>query len=77
MRAAAADLEFEEAGRLRDELKRLEALDLGPAGATSGSRVPGKAKRDQDAGAARGGWVGGTIPSKIRRGRGPKQAKAR
>jgi excinuclease ABC subunit B len=29
MRAAAADLEFEEAGRLRDEIKRLEALDLG------------------------------------------------
>ena len=29
MRAAAADLEFEEAARLRDELKRLEALDLG------------------------------------------------
>ncbi len=29
MRNAAADLEFEEAGRLRDEIKRLEALDLG------------------------------------------------
>jgi excinuclease ABC subunit B len=29
MRAAAADLEFEEAARLRDELKRLEAIDLG------------------------------------------------
>jgi excinuclease ABC subunit B len=29
MRAAAADLEFEEAARLRDELRRLEALDLG------------------------------------------------
>ncbi len=29
MRAAAADLEFEEAARLRDELKRLEALQLG------------------------------------------------
>ncbi|WP_242464986.1 excinuclease ABC subunit UvrB [Rhodospirillum rubrum] len=38
MRAAAADLEFEEAGRLRDEIRRLEALDLGlpgDAGATS------------------------------------------
>ena len=31
MRAAAADLEFEEAGRLRDEIRRLEALDLGLA----------------------------------------------
>jgi excinuclease ABC subunit B len=29
MRAAAAELEFEEAGRLRDEIRRLEALDLG------------------------------------------------
>jgi len=29
MRTAAADLEFEEAARLRDEIKRLEALDLG------------------------------------------------
>ena len=29
MRAAAADLEFEEAGRLRDEIRKLEADDLG------------------------------------------------
>ena len=29
MKAAAADLEFEEAARLRDELRRLEAQDLG------------------------------------------------
>jgi excinuclease ABC subunit B len=29
MREAAADLEFEEAARLRDEIKRLEAADLG------------------------------------------------
>ena len=29
MRAAAADLEFEEAGRLRDEIRRLEASELG------------------------------------------------
>ena len=34
MRAAAAELEFETAARLRDEIKRLEALDLDmPAGA--------------------------------------------
>src|SRR5947209_14236221 len=31
MRAAAADLEFEEAARLRDELRRLESRDLGLA----------------------------------------------
>ena len=29
MRAAAADLEFEEAGRLRDEIRKLEATELG------------------------------------------------
>ncbi len=29
MREAAADLEFEEAARLRDEIKRLEQMDLG------------------------------------------------
>ncbi len=29
MRAAAADLEFEEAGRIRDEIRRLEAEELG------------------------------------------------
>jgi len=29
MRAAAADLEFETAARLRDEIKRLEAMELG------------------------------------------------
>ena len=32
MRAAAADLEFEEAARIRDEIRRLEALDLGVDG---------------------------------------------
>src|SRR6185437_5645310 len=31
MRAAAADLEFEEAARLRDEIRRLEQADLGLA----------------------------------------------
>ena len=32
MRNAAADLEFEEAGRLRDEIRRLEADELGLPG---------------------------------------------
>ena len=31
MRAAAADLEFEEAARLRDEIKRLQAVELAVA----------------------------------------------
>jgi excinuclease ABC subunit B len=35
MRAAAADLDFEEAARLRDEIRRLEADDLGISPATA------------------------------------------
>ena len=35
MRAAAADLEFEEAGRLRDEIRKLEADELGLPGEPS------------------------------------------
>src|SRR3569623_1176471 len=38
MRKAAADLEFEEAGRLRDEIRRLEADELGLA--TEQARAP-------------------------------------
>jgi excinuclease ABC subunit B len=51
MRQAAADLEFEEAARLRDEVRRLEALDLGlsaepgatPLRASTGGRPAAKA----------------------------------
>ncbi len=39
MRGAAADLEFEEAARLRDEIRRLEALDLGLGAAAGAERV--------------------------------------
>ncbi|HJN22910.1 MAG TPA: excinuclease ABC subunit UvrB [Rhodospirillales bacterium] len=45
MREAAADLEFEEAARLRDEIRRLEAVDLGLDKAGVAPRA-----------AARGGW---------------------
>jgi excinuclease ABC subunit B len=47
MRAAASNLEFEEAARLRDELKRLKLMDLEfanevltPAGETADKNVP-------------------------------------
>ncbi len=73
MRAAASDLEFEEAGRLRDEIKRLEALDLGlppPPAATSF-----KSKRDRTP-EPLGPGGGGYDPAKLRRGRGPKRARA-
>jgi excinuclease ABC subunit B len=43
MRAAAADLEFEEAARLRDEIRRLEQYDLG-IGPTGLPQAPGRSK---------------------------------
>ena len=69
MRAAAADLEFEEAARLRDEIKRLEALDLGlePPPTTSASLRPRKDHTPRPLGPGGGGYD----PTK-RRGRGRK-----
>jgi excinuclease ABC subunit B len=62
MKAAAADLEFEEAARLRDEIKRLQALDLeipvsydaAPARAPAGKSKPGKTKTAAQQGKPRG-----------------------
>ena len=45
MRAAAADLEFETAARLRDENKRLEALELGLGSGSGGSMAANEAGR--------------------------------
>ncbi len=42
MRAAAADLEFEEAARLRDEIRRLEQAELGLAAAGEGQGPRGR-----------------------------------
>ena len=46
MRAAAADLEFETAARLRDEIKRLEALDLGLPGGALAPNEAGRSLRE-------------------------------
>ena len=54
MRAAAADLEFEEAARLRDEIHRLESTELGiaPRG-RPGMRGPGQAYSRESGGQLR------------------------
>jgi excinuclease ABC subunit B len=69
MRAAAADLEFEEAARLRDELKRLEALDLGLPAPPPAATASFRSKRDRTP-EPMGPGGGGYDPSKMKRGRG-------
>ena len=58
MRGAAADLEFEQAARLRDEIKRLEALDLGlePPPRASSSLRPKKDWKPEPGGPGGGGF---------------------
>ena len=52
MRDAAADLEFEEAARLRDEIRRLEQVDLGlPAARRRDGPDPGRGLPRAGAGA--------------------------
>ncbi|MBV1797197.1 excinuclease ABC subunit UvrB [Siccirubricoccus sp. G192] len=70
MRAAAADLEFEEAARLRDEIKRLESLELGLepnlAGRSLQDAVP-RARQDWKP-KPMGPGGGGYEPKKAKRG---------
>ena len=75
MRAAAADLEFEQAARLRDEIKRLEALDLGlePPPAPSSSLRPAPARKKDYRPEPLGPGGGGYDPAKRRGGRGGRR----
>lgn len=88
MRAAAADLEFEEAGRLRDEIKRLEALELGLLPNLAGRSLQDSAPRGgngqgtgKPGGRARQDWKpkpmgpggGGYDPNKAKGGRGRRR----
>jgi excinuclease ABC subunit B len=59
MRAAAADLEFEQAARLRDEIRRLEALDLGlepPPAPSASLRPPRRDRTPEPMGPGGGGY---------------------
>ncbi len=83
MRAAAADLEFEDAARLRDEIKRLEALELGlqpnlagrPLQAESprGPGKPGRGRKEEWAPKPLGPGGGGYDPKQAKGGRGRRR----
>jgi excinuclease ABC subunit B len=66
MRTAAADLEFEEAARLRDEIKRLEAIDLGLEPPPPSTHIRQKRDRTPE---PLGPGGGGYDPAKMKRGR--------
>ncbi len=75
MREAAADLEFEEAARLRDEIRRLEEqqLELPPGATTSGQTGLGQQRADR----ARAALGRPTAPAKPRPAKGRGRGRRR
>jgi len=73
MREAAADLEFETAARLRDEIRRLEALDLGlePPPMPSANLRPKKDRTPEPLGPGGGGYDPDRRRGGAKRRRGP------
>jgi len=73
MRAAAGNLEFEEAARLRDEIRRLEALQLGlePPPVASATLRPRRDRTPQPLGPGGGGYDPSKRRGGPRRRRGP------
>lgn len=69
MRAAAAELEFETAARLRDEIKRLEALELGLEPQLAGRSLRDAAPRADWKPKPMGPGGGGYDPKKMKGGR--------
>ena len=84
MREAAADLNFEEAARLRDEVKRLRATELAVIDDPTAKRISSSPARGGSAREARRGGVGGASeraaprkPSLDEMGPGPESAPYR
>ena len=70
MRRAASDLEFEEAGRMRDEIRRLEALELGlePPPTASALMRPSRNRTPEPLGPGGGGYDPKKMRGKRRKG---------
>ena len=72
MRDAAADLEFEEAARLRDEIKRLEQMELLASDGVVGSEAEGGSDAAAGAGSGRSAATGQRIPPRTGEGGPPR-----
>src|SRR2546421_11519035 len=75
MRAAAADLEFEEAARLRDEIRRLEQVELGLTDSTDGG-PPGRSTMGR-AGLSAREAVGAKVRARGKERRARRRPRAR